>query len=297
MRLLFSGMRQYGRMAAPSRVRFGIFEFDLATRELRRHGIPVRLQAQPAQVLATLLERRDEVVTRQTLCQAVWGGQTFVEFDGSLNFCIAQIRAALGDSAESPCFVRTLPRRGYQFIAPVSPVDVPTPPRRREWIWPVLAAACLIFALTLLGQRWWTSHAAVRIAVTRFDNETGNPALDRFADGLTDSVVADLTVAGEGRYGVIGNAAILRLPRASRDLPSIGSTLRAGYVVIGQVQGDAAHPRILAHLIRLPEQTHLWVTRRDNLSLADAARAQAETAQRIAAEFARHLNSHTPLPN
>jgi DNA-binding winged helix-turn-helix (wHTH) protein/TolB-like protein len=288
-------------MAAPSRVRFGIFEFDLATRELRRQGIPVRLQAQPAQVLATLLEHRDEVVTRQTLCQAVWGADTFVEFDGSLNFCIAQIRAALGDSAESPCFVKTLPRRGYRFIAPVSTVDVPTPTRRRlentGWIWPALAAVCLMFALALVGQRWWSGHAAVRIAVTRFDNETGNPALDRFADGLTDSVVADLTVAGEGRYGVIGNAAILRLPRARRDLPAIGSALRAGYAVIGQVQGDATHPRILAHLIRLPEQTHLWVTRRDDLSLADAARAQAETAQRIATEFARHLNSRKPLSN
>jgi TolB-like protein len=74
-------------------------------------------------------------------------------------------------------------------------------------------------------------------------------------------------------------------------LRAIGSSLRAGYVILGQVQGDAAHPRILAHLIRLPEQTHLWVTRRDDLSLADRPRAEAETAQKIAAEFARHLNS------
>src|SRR5580704_14343505 len=119
-------------------VRFGIFEFDLACRELRRQGVAIRLQAQPARVLAALLEHPGEVVTRETLRHAVWGNETFVEFDGSLNFCIAQIRAALGDSAESPCFVRTIPKRGYQFIAPVSPVDVPTPPRRREWIWPAL---------------------------------------------------------------------------------------------------------------------------------------------------------------
>jgi DNA-binding winged helix-turn-helix (wHTH) protein/TolB-like protein len=287
-------------MAAQGRVRFGIFEFDLATRELRRQGIPVRLQAQPAQVLATLLEHPDAVVTRETLRQAVWGTETFVAFDGSLNFCIAQIRTALGDSAESPCFVRTLPRRGYQFIAPLTGLDAPAPPRR-VWHWPALAALCLAFclicALALAGQRWWSSQASVRIAVTRFDNETGNPALDRFADGLTDSVVADLTVIGAGRFGVIGNAAILRLPRDRRDLVAIGSSLRAGYVVLGQVQGDPAHPRILAHLIRLPEQTHLWVTRRDNLSLADAAGAQADTAQRIAAEFSRRLNSSTPLRN
>jgi DNA-binding winged helix-turn-helix (wHTH) protein/TolB-like protein len=272
-------------MAGQGRVRFGIFEFDLAARELRREGVPVRMQAQPAQVLATLLEHRGELVTREMLRQAVWGAETFVDFDGSLNFCVAQIRAALGDSAESPCFVRTVPRRGYQFIAPVAAV-------RRDWVWPAVAAAvCLAFALGLVGQRWWSAHGPVRIAVTRFDNETGDPSLDRFADGLTDSVVADLTVNGAGRYGVIGDAAILRGPRERRDLLAIGSSLRARYVILGQVQGDAAHPRILAHLIRLPEQTHLWVTRRDDLSLADRPRAEAETAQRIAAEFARHLNS------
>lgn len=279
-------MREWGiGMAGQGRVRFGIFEFDLAARELRREGVPVRMQAQPAQVLATLLEHRGELVTREMLRQAVWGAETFVDFDGSLNFCVAQIRAALGDSAESPCFVRTVPRRGYQFIAPVAAV-------RRDWVWPAVAAAvCLAFALGLVGQRWWSAHGPVRIAVTRFDNETGDPSLDRFADGLTDSVVADLTVNGAGRYGVIGNAAILRGPRERRDLLAIGSSLRARYVILGQVQGDAAHPRILAHLIRLPEQTHLWVTRRDDLSLADRPRAEAETAQRIAAEFARHLNS------
>jgi DNA-binding winged helix-turn-helix (wHTH) protein/TolB-like protein len=277
-------------MAAQGRVRFGIFEFDLAARELRRDGVPVKMQAQPAQVLATLLEYRGEVVTREMLRQAVWGTGTFVDFDGSLNFCVAQIRAALGDSAESPCFVRTVLRRGYQFIAPVA-LEEGAVRQRREWLWPAVAAVCLAIALGLLGQRWWSGHGAVRIAVTRFDNETGDPSLDRFADGLTDAVVADLTVDGAGRYGVIGNAAILRGPREGRDLRAIGSSLRAGYVILGQVQGDAAHPRILAHLIRLPEQTHLWVTRRDDLSLADRPRAEAETAQKIAAELAGHLNS------
>ena len=104
---------------------------------------------------------------------------------------------------------------------------------------------------------------------------------------LLEAFLAD----GAGRYGVIGNAAILRGPREGRDLLAIGSSLRARYVILGQVQGDSAHPRILAHLIRLPEQTHLWVTRRDDLSLADRPRAEAETAQKIAAEFGRHLNS------
>jgi DNA-binding winged helix-turn-helix (wHTH) protein/TolB-like protein len=283
-------------MAAEGAVRFGIFEFDPVTRELRREGSPVRLQAQPAQVLAVLLSRAGEVVTREELRQAVWGSETFVDFERGLNFCIAQIRSTLGDSADSPRFIRTLPKRGYQFIAPVALPQAP-PPQHRMPSWRFAAAAVLAIAGLLAGWQWWMSRSTVRIAVTRFDNETGDPALDRFADGLTDSVVADLTTGGDGRLGVIGNAAILRVPRARRDLRAIASTLGVRYVVLGQVQGDATHPRVLAHLIRLPEQTHIWVTRRDNLSLADQQGAESEMAARISREFVSHLASHTALCN
>src|SRR5437660_2952088 len=100
--------------------RFGVFEFHRASRELRRHGMLVRLQAQPAQVLACLLERAGEVVSREELRQAVWQEGTFVDFERGLNFCIAQIRAALNDNAAEPRYVRTIPKRGYQFIAPVT---------------------------------------------------------------------------------------------------------------------------------------------------------------------------------
>ena len=275
-------------------VRFGIFEFHPGTRELRREGVPVRLQAQPAQVLAVLLAQAGEVVTREELRQAVWGSETFVDFERGLNFCVAQIRATLGDSAESPRFIRTLPKRGYQFIAPVSLPQTPAP-RRQSWR---LAAAVVAAAVLLwVGWNWWASRSPVRIAVTRFDNETGNPALDRFADSLADSVVADLTTAHDGTLGVIGNAAILRVPRERRDLRAIASTLGVRYVVLGQVQGDPSHPRVLAHLIRLPEQTHLWVTRRENLSLADEAGAEAEMAARISREFVAHLASPAALRN
>src|SRR5262245_58773806 len=107
-----------------SRFRFGVFEFNAETGELFRDGIAVKLQSQPARVLGLLVAQAGEVVTRDTLRQAVWGSETFVDFDRGLNFCIAQIRSALGDSAESPRFVRTAPKQGYKFIAPVEPVDV-----------------------------------------------------------------------------------------------------------------------------------------------------------------------------
>src|SRR4051812_28830672 len=101
------------------KVRFGPFEFDPATHELRRDGEIVKLQSQPAQVLAVLIERAGEVVTRDALQQAIWGDDTFVDFDKGLNFAIAQVRTALGDSAEAPTYIRTFPKRGYQFIAAV----------------------------------------------------------------------------------------------------------------------------------------------------------------------------------
>ncbi|OLC78077.1 MAG: hypothetical protein AUH72_16520 [Acidobacteria bacterium 13_1_40CM_4_65_8] len=103
----------------PGVIRFGDFEFDERAGELRRNGTTTRLEPQPARVLALLVERAGEVVTRAELQQRVWSGDTFVDFDRGLNYCIAQIREALGDSASEPRFVETLPRRGYRFIAPV----------------------------------------------------------------------------------------------------------------------------------------------------------------------------------
>lgn len=263
--------------------RFGVFTFDSSMGELRRDGAIVRLQPQPAQVLGLLLENSGEVVTREALRQAVWGPETFVDFDGSLNFCVAQVRAALGDSIESPRFVRTLPKRGYQFIAPVERPAHSQP--KLKWLAPALLA---IAAGVLILLAVHPVPSKVTIAVTRFDNETGNSALDRFADGLTDSVVAELTASGAGRYGVIGNAAILRQPRAQRDLLTIGSSLRAGFVILGQVQSNGSGLRILAHLIRLPEQTHLTVSRLD-CSSQDPLPTLSGLAGRIVADFSRRL--------
>jgi cholera toxin transcriptional activator len=120
--------------------RFGVFEIDLAAGELRKSGVKLRLQGQPFQVLALLLERAGEVVTREELQQKLWASDTFVDFDHSLNTAINKVREALGDSASSPRYVETLARRGYRFIAPVqsaadnavafhtAPPESPTPP-------------------------------------------------------------------------------------------------------------------------------------------------------------------------
>src|SRR5450755_2273992 len=100
-------------------IRFGIFEVDLQSGELRRQGFKVKLQEQPLQVLVMLLERPGEVVAREDLQRRLWPGDTFVHFERGLNRAINKLREALGDDAESPHFIQTLPRRGYRFLASV----------------------------------------------------------------------------------------------------------------------------------------------------------------------------------
>src|SRR5580693_3343254 len=108
-------------------LRFDNFELDVRTGELCKHGVRLRLRGQPLQVLAALLKRAGDVVTREELRAQVWTTDTFVDFDHSLHNAIARLREVLGDSTERPRYIETLPRRGYRFIAPVEAGDVPAP--------------------------------------------------------------------------------------------------------------------------------------------------------------------------
>jgi DNA-binding winged helix-turn-helix (wHTH) protein/TolB-like protein len=309
------------------RVRFGPFDFDAASGDLRRDGAPVRLQPQPAAVLAMLVAHAGDIVTRDELRRAIWGPETFVDFDRGLNFCVAQIRAALGDSAEAPRFIRTLPKRGYQFIAPIDrdddapspsaavaaglPPDDPRPspvarfpPTRARATAAIVLVALLAVALAAAGvwmqKRSARAAAAQRrlIAVALFDADSGAPESERFAQGLTDAVIAELTMTGDGRYGVIGNAPVLRTARTVRDLNAIDAALHVRYVVLGSVERDGGRMRVLAHLIRLPEQTHLGVARLDR-SVADPFAAQSEIARAIVASFSPRLaaDAGPPIPS
>src|SRR5262245_24649810 len=110
-----------------SLIRFGVFEMDLASGELRKGGSLVKLRQQPFKVLAFLALRPGRLVARNELRAEIWGGDTYVDFDQGLNYCIKEIRAALGDSAETPLYVETMPRRGYRFIAPIVAPTSPAP--------------------------------------------------------------------------------------------------------------------------------------------------------------------------
>src|ERR1700693_578001 len=307
------------------RVRFGLFEFDLDTRELRREGVLLRLPSQPAQVLAYLVERADLSLAREELIKEIWVTETHVDFDRGLNFCIGQIRSALDDDSVSPRFVRTLPKRGYQFIAPVqhlgdSLTKSPQPIRlvagkdgadaavgKKRIGFVAAAAVCAAVALMALAasagymlRSWQTSRRQPIVAVLRFDNEANDPGMAQFSDGLTDNVVERLTALSLGKYDVIGNARILRLPRDQRDLAAIASSLHAQYVALGQVQHNGAQSRILIHLIRLPDQKHLWVARFDRtITDSESLQLESEVAHEVASEFSERIvkdSSGSSLP-
>jgi|SRR5215472_7022400 len=291
--------------------RFGIFEFDRASQELRREGVLVRLQSQPAQVLGCLLEYAGEVVSREELRQAVWQDHTFVDFERGLNFCIAQIRAALKDSAIEPRFIRTIPKRGYQFIAPVTRTEnrelVPTPIANPGWgsrirIIASALAICLLLGALFAAGYWVKSRSLAQektpiVAVVRFDNETGDPDMTRFSDAVTDMLVIDLAAKGDGHYRVIGNARELRVARPQRDLNAVASSLGASYVVLGQVQRSGEQTRILAHLIHLPDQTHVWVTRIDH-GVENPLTLESQVAQTVADQFSPKIRTtFVPFPS
>jgi len=296
-------MREWLAAMRDGRFRFGLFEFDGRAFELRREGVLVHLQSQPAQVLACLIARANQVVSRDDLRKAVWGDGTFVDFDGGLNFCISQIRSALQDNSAQPLYIRTVPKSGYQFIAPVQrisdqpPEALPAGGARRETSaargTTLMLAAAALAVVAFFGYRFRSVQSASRapiLAVLRFDNETGDPGVTKFSDALTDNVVERLTSLGGGNYRVIGNAKILRSPREARDLQAIASSLHAAYVVLGQVQTKDAQVRILAHLIRLSDQTHIWVVRMDGL-LTDPLTLESEAAGKIAAEFSARMSA------
>ncbi len=287
----------------PSRVRFGLFQFDPATGELSREGTPIRLQPQPARVLALLLERPGEIVSREDLRRHVWGNETFVDFERGLNFCIAQIRSALGDSADSPRYVETVPKRGYRFIAPASSTSFETPDNggagletgpSKERKLQAATLAALVIALAAGGaaflfvrQQVAVPAATVPIAVVPFDNQTGSIAFDAIAEGLADATVARLAQSDRPRLAVVGNAQLLRTARSFRDVKRIGAELDVDYVVLGQVQRDGSGVRVVAHLIRVSDERHVWANRFDRPELTLAV--QGEIADQIARDVARKL--------
>ena len=297
------------------RVRFGVFEADLRTGELWKNGSKVRLQEQPFQVLALLLERRGNTVTRDELRNRLWTADTFVDFDHGLNKAINKIRETLGDSAASPRFIETVARRGYRFIADVAvivdaradtseasvgdfvPRDIPFQPlaeqRRSAWR---LASTLTALALTLesLALLVWvlefkgqSSRAIRSLAVLPLESLSGDLSQEYFADGMTDELIATLGQISALR--VISRTSVMPYKRARKPLPEIARELNVDGVVEGTVMRSGGQVRITAQLIDAHTDKHLWSETYQG-DLRDTLNLQNRVARAIASQIQVNVN-------
>lgn len=295
------------------RLRFDIFQVDLRSGELRKQGRRIKLQEQPFRLLVLLLERPGEVVTREELRKQLWLADTFVDFDHGLNIAINKLREALGDSAENPRFIETLPRRGYRFLLPVEEEVIPASPLRKVSPvtgsrWPVRPAyvAGAVVAVALLVAVFSKLHlsggrgrqpggsAEVRIeslAVLPLENLSGDPAQDYFADGMTDELITDLAQVGTLR--VISRSSVMRYKGARKPLSEIARELNVDAVVEGSVARSGNRVRVRAQLIRAADDQHLWAESFER-ALDDVLALQSEVAFAIARQIQVKLTPREP---
>ena len=300
------------------RLRFGVFELDLRSGELRKHGLRVRLQEQPFRLLEMLLEHPGEVVTREELQKRLWPADTFVDFDHGLNKAINKIREALGDSAESPRFVETVSRRGYRFLAEVKDSEVPVrnpelgvqtqpqvapdhpyppdevaeiknPSLSRAWKISVLLLLLAAAVLAIRKLHSWNRPApAIRsLAVLPFESLSNDASQDYFADGMTDELISDLGQISALR--VISRTSVMSYKRARKPLPQIARELNVDAVVEGTVLRSGNEVRITAQLIEASADKHLWSQSYEG-ELRNTLALQNDVARAIADQIRINLN-------
>jgi TolB-like protein/DNA-binding winged helix-turn-helix (wHTH) protein/Flp pilus assembly protein TadD len=291
-------------------LRFDIFELDVRAGELRKHGVKMRLQGQPLQVLEILLKRASDVVTREEIRAELWKVDTFVDFDHSLHNAIARIREVLGDSAERPRYIETLPRRGYRFIGAVEDLPTPTPrlvPEASNGATPTVAegtsttkrnqslvlVSCAFFVLGIAVWAVW--HRAYgtavippigSIAVLPLDNFSGDPSQDYFVDGMTDELITDL--AKVGALQVVSRTSVMRYKGTKKSLPEIARELNVEGIIEGSVTRSGQRVRITAQLLHGPTDKHLWAETYDR-DVGDVLKLQSEVAQTIAQQVRAKL--------
>ena len=275
-------------------VRFGTYEVSFQSGEVRKAGLRIRVQQQPMKLLEILLERPAEVITREELRSRVWPNESFGDFDQALNIAMGKLRSALGDSAENPRFIETLPKRGYRFIADVSVVDADFPPKRKESeagdlpgpehkpepvhkvqsaglsvarerrLWPkrrVIIGSALVLSLLILFVLLFRSRGRAptgirSLAVLPLENLSGDAAQNYFADGMTDELITDLAQISALR--VISRTSVMAYKGARKPLPQIARELNVDAVVEGTVLRSGDQVRITAQLIEASTDKHLW---------------------------------------
>ena len=248
--------------ASPT-VRFGTFEVDLQSRELRKQGMRIRLEEKPFQILELLLETPGHVVTRKALCDRLWPG-TFVGYNHSLNTAVNKLRELLGDSAQSPRFVETIPRRGYRFVAPVKNARRPSP-----------------------------SQGKAMVAVLPFENLDCGAEQEYFADGLTEEMISQLGQLDPKRLRVIARTSAIQYKDTKKPIGVIATELGVGHILEGSIRRDGVRIRITAQLIEARGQTHLWSATYDR-ELRNILSVQQEVARQVGRALALELLPRNP---
>lgn len=283
----------------PTRFRFGVFELDLEARELRKAGIRIRLQPQPFEILALLSTRAGQIVSRDELQQKLWTGGTFVDFERSLNTAVKRLRLALGDDADTPRYIETVPRQGYRMIAPVirlfpdAPIQLGTAPGETPNLSRRFSDRQVAFALSVLlvlGLALYLRAHSIRVnppprvmlAIMPFENF--DPEVEPyFSDGLTEELIADLGQLNPTALGVIARTSAMHYKGTRQTIATIGSDLRVDYVLEGSVRREANRLRITVQLIRVSDQTHVWAHSYDR-DASSALTLETELAEAIAKE-------------
>jgi TolB-like protein/Tfp pilus assembly protein PilF len=246
----------------PQMLSFDVFELDVRAGELRKRGVKLRLQGQPLQVLAMLLKRAGDLVTREELRSEIWPADTFVDFDHSLHNAIARIRETLGDSAGNPRYIETLPRRGYRFIKSVNEVkpEASTSPHHHK--------------------RVGYAREIRSLAVLPLEDLTGEPGHEYFADGMTEALITCLAKIKALR--VISRTSAMQYKGVRKSLPQIARELNVDAVIEGSVLRSGERVRITAQLIHSSDQ-HLWAESYER-DLLDILSLQSEIARQVANE-------------
>jgi DNA-binding winged helix-turn-helix (wHTH) protein/TolB-like protein len=254
-------------------VRFGNFSLNLETGDLKRDGRPVRVRRQPAQILSLLVARAGELVPRQEVIDRVWPGTT-VEYDQGLNSCIRQLRTALGDTADAPVWIETIPRQGYRFLGPVErldgPVAEPARFRRMRLLFGVAALLLLLIAVSLVTRATGrarggvASDARIKVAVLPLVIDSalgGGAALGPLGDALLEDLIDHLARLEPAKLGVIARSSVLPYRSSPPPANVLGRELDVRYLVEGSLTEVAGRLRVGVRLVRTSDQTQVWATR------------------------------------
>ena len=278
-------------------IRFGTYELDVSAGELRKRGIRLPVQGLPLNILAILAASPGTVVTREELRNRLWPPDTFVDFDHSIRNAIARLREVLDDSADTPRYIETLPRRGYRFIAQVetlpasTPLEAPvgnnpseTPALNTSGTSKAAIVVTLVVLAVLAGLGYWWMQppkaAPIRsIAVLPFKSLSSDPNQGYFADGVTESLIGRLSAIHDLR--VISRTSVMTFKDSHASLPEIAKALNVDAVVEGSVLREGDRVRVHAQLIRASTDEHFWSESYDR-DLGDSLALEAELAQAIA---------------